>query len=43
MFTGSMATCKNIKVFCEHYSDVSNNRTGTVIYFQKIFLPIRSY
>ena len=25
------------------YSDVSNNHTGTAIYFQKIILPIRSY
>ena len=27
----------------EAYSDVYNNRTGTVIYFQKIIIPIRSY
>ena len=25
------------------YSDLSNNRTGTAIYFQKIILPIRPY
>ena len=25
------------------YSDISNNRTGTAIYFQKIILPLRSY
>ena len=25
------------------YSDVSNNRTGTAIYFQKEILPIRFY
>ena len=35
-------------VFCalwsrEAYSDVTNNRTGTAIYFQTIILPIRSY
>ena len=29
--------------FTRAYSDVSNNRTGTAIYCQKIFLPIRSY
>ena len=25
------------------YSDISNNRTGTAIYFQRKILPLRSY
>ena len=33
--------CRN--VLLSQYSDLSNNRRGTAIYFQKIILPIRPY
>ena len=31
------------RILSNAYSDVSNNRTGTAIYFQRKILPIRSY